>query len=77
MVYDSWHAEFIAWYEQRNEELVEGRSSMEMIDELDRLYLAADPITKSRMTQILREWLNSGDAYQKYDARVILNRHCG
>ena len=53
--------------------LVEAKLSMEMVSELKRKFENSDSQTQKWMIQLFHEWQESGDKYQKYDSRLLLN----
>jgi translation initiation factor 2 beta subunit (eIF-2beta)/eIF-5 len=72
--FERWKKDFVEWYEKRNPELVEAKSSMDMIDELTTLFQEMNRDEKKWFKELMNEWKDSGDVYQKYDGRVLSRR---
>jgi hypothetical protein len=74
MTYSEWKSDFVAWHTQRNMELANAKSSMDMVSEVQSRFAHADAETKVWMIQLFREWQESGDEFQKYDSRFMLKQ---
>ncbi len=72
MANDEWKAAFLNWYSSTSRVCIESKDSMKMLDELQNKFRQAPVHEKRWMLEVMQEWSNTGDEYQRYDSQVLV-----